>query len=148
MTALSRPAGPVAVAVGDVLPEQSMTLTVQRLVMIAAANRDFAPTHHDVAVARATGAGNPYGNMMFVMALFERTALGWAGPAARLRALRSVRMAAFNEAGLTVTCRGLVSTVDPAARLVGLELGLFAQDGTQTASGVAEVELPAGVRLG
>jgi acyl dehydratase len=130
-----------SVTVGEVLPETSISLSVQRLVMIAAANRDFAPTHHDAEAARATGAGNPYGNMMFVMSMFERAVLGWAGPAARLRRLRNVRMMAFNEAGLTITCHGLVTSVDPVDRRVRIELWLAAADERRTSSAEAEVEL-------
>jgi acyl dehydratase len=132
-----------SVEVGQALPETSLALSVQRLVMIAAANRDFAPTHHDAEVARATGAGGPYGNMMFVMAMFERAVLGWAGPAARLRQLRNVRMMSFNEAGLTITCHGTVTGVDPARRRVLVDLWLAGQDGRRTSSAEAEVELPA-----
>lgn len=126
---------------GETLPPVSIDLSVQRLVMIAAASRDFAPTHHDAQVARDTGAGGPYGNMMFVMAMFERAALDWAGPGARLAHLRDVRMMSFNEAGLTVTCEGTVTGVDAGARRVRIGLSLRA-DGRRTSSGEAEVELP------
>lgn len=44
------------VKVGDELPELALPLTVQRLVMEAAANRDFVPLHHDDAAAQRTGA--------------------------------------------------------------------------------------------
>ena len=44
-------------------------------------------------------------------ALMERGLLAWAGTSSELRALESVRMVAFNEAGRTVTCTGAV-TVD------------------------------------
>jgi acyl dehydratase len=139
----SAPARPLAsVEVGEALPPTSIGLSVQRLVMIAAANRDFAPTHHDAEVARATGAGNPYGNMMFVMAMFERAALEWAGSGARLRRLRDVRMMAFNEAGMTITCHGSVTGVDPGQRRVRIELWLEAGGERRTSSAEAEVELP------
>ena len=42
------------VKVGDELPELALPLTVQRLVMEAAANRDFVPLHHDDAAAQRT----------------------------------------------------------------------------------------------
>ena len=41
------------VKVGDELPELALPLTVQRLVMEAAANRDFVPLHHDDAAAQS-----------------------------------------------------------------------------------------------
>jgi acyl dehydratase len=142
---VSAPAPPrrlASVEVGEVLPETSIGLSVQRLVMIAAANRDFAPTHHDAEAARATGAGHPYGNMMFVMAMFERAVLEWAGPGARLRRLQNVRMMSFNEAGLTITGHGTVTSVDPATRRVRIQLWLAAGE-RRTSSAEAEVELPA-----
>jgi acyl dehydratase len=129
------------VAVGDALPETSLTLSVQRLVMIAAANRDFAPTHHDAEIARATGAGNAYGNMMFVMTMMERGLFAWAGSSARLRGLESVRMVAFNEAGRTITCAGTVTGVDPVERRVRLDLWLLDDSGRHTASAAAVLEL-------
>jgi acyl dehydratase len=132
-----------SVEAGEVLPETSISLSVQRLVMIAAANRDFAPTHHDAEAARATGAGNPYGNMMFVTSMFERAVLGWAGPGARLRRLRNVRMMAFNEAGMTISCHGVVTSVDPGERRVRIELWLATVDGRRTSSAEAEIEFPA-----
>jgi acyl dehydratase len=132
-----------SVTVGETLPETSLVLSLQRLVMIAAANRDFAPTHHDPEVASATGARRPYGNMMFVMAMFERAVLSWAGQGARLRQLREVRMMSFNEAGMTITCHGTVSAVDPASRRVRVDLWLAAPDGRLTSRAEAEVEFPA-----
>lgn len=134
----------VDVAAGDPVGPVSLGLSIQRLVMIAAANRDFAPTHHDAAVARATGADGPYTNMMFVMAMMERAVQSWAGPAARLRALSSVRMVAFNRAGDTVTCRGRVAAVDPQTRVVSLELWLETAPDRHTATATARVILAAG----
>ena len=50
------------VKVGDELPELALPLTVQRLVMEAAANRDFVPLHHDDAAAQRTGAPAMFAN--------------------------------------------------------------------------------------
>lgn len=44
------------VSEGDELPELVLPLTVQRLVMEAAANRDFVPLHHDDAAAPEDGS--------------------------------------------------------------------------------------------
>jgi acyl dehydratase len=141
---VNAPAGsrPIAdVAVGDAVPAVRLELTMQRLVMIAAANRDFAPTHVDPEAARATGAEHAYGNMMLVMALMERAAEQWAGPCARLRRLRGVRMIGFNRATDTVTCRGEVSGVDPDGGYVRLDLWLETGPDRRTATGTAEIEL-------
>jgi acyl dehydratase len=134
--------GAASVSVGDPVDPVSLGLSIQRLVMIAAANRDFAPTHHDAEIARATGADNAYGNMMFVMAMMERTVQAWGGPASRLRALSSVRMVAFNRAEDTVTCRGEVAAVDPETREVTLDLWLETSPTRRTATATARVTLP------
>ena len=60
------------VKVGDELPELALPLTVQRLVMEAAANRDFVPLHHDDAAAQRTGAPAMFANTLYYMALSER----------------------------------------------------------------------------
>jgi acyl dehydratase len=130
------------VAVGETVPPVRLELTMQRLVMIAAANRDFAPTHVDAEAARATGAEHAYGNMMVVMALLERTVEQWAGPGARLRSLTDVRMSGFNRAGDTVTCRGEVAAVDDEKNLVRLDLWLETSPDRRTATASADVELP------
>lgn len=103
--------------VGTTLPPVSLPMSVQRLVMIAAANRDFAPIHHDKEAARDAGADHAFTNMMFIMAMLERCAVQWAGPRARVVAINSMRMTAFNQAGDVVTCRGEVLAVEPELRL-------------------------------
>ena len=65
------------VKVGDELPELALPLTVQRLVMEAAANRDFVPLHHDDAAAQRTGAPAMLANTWYYMALSERHLRGW-----------------------------------------------------------------------
>jgi acyl dehydratase len=130
------------VAVGERVGPVQLKLSVQKLVMIAAANRDFAPTHIDPQAARETGADNAYTNMMFVMAMLERTVEQWAGPRARLVRLRPVQMIGFNRAGDTVTCSGTVTAVDVDARKVSVELWLESGPGRRTAMGTAELILP------
>ena len=131
------------VSAGDSLGEVTLSLSVQRLVMIAAANRDFAPTHHDPEAARSTGADSAYANMMFLFAMVERLVQHWAGPAARLRAVRDLRMLTFNRAGDDVTCTGRVLEVDPATGLATVEVWTQSDPDRRTAAGTAVVELPA-----
>lgn len=71
---------PAVVSGAAVVATTSIDLTLQRLVMAAGANRDFAPVHHDPAVAAAAGLGAPFANSMFVATQFERTVVEWAGP--------------------------------------------------------------------
>ncbi len=71
--------------VGEYLPEISIPITLQRLVMEAGANRDFSLMHHDGSVARTAGASDAFVNTFFLMGMFERQVREWAGTAARLK---------------------------------------------------------------
>jgi acyl dehydratase len=124
---------------GDLLPGVSFPLTLQRMVMIASANRDFAPIHIDRQYARESGADDAYTNMMFIMAMMERTTQEWRS-AARLRALRGLRMVAFNRVGDVVTCRGRVTAADDLAS-VEIEMWLETAVNRQTATATAVVDL-------
>jgi acyl dehydratase len=95
---------PVPPGASPVLPV-AVDLTLQRLVMAAGANRDFAPVHHDPAVAREAGMGVPFANSMFIGTHLERTAAEWAGWERRVEHL-SFRLVAPAVAGATLTCAG------------------------------------------
>lgn len=129
-------------AVGDAIEPVSIRLSRQRLVMIAAANRDFAPIHFDREIARETGADDAYGNMMFVMAMMERALTQWAGLSARVRAIRSVRMKAFNRSGDRVTCCGRITVLDPESGTAELEMWLETGADRRTATAQAVLEFP------
>ncbi|MBW3664315.1 MAG: hypothetical protein KY469_14535 [Actinobacteria bacterium] len=130
------------VTVGDEVTPSSLELSVQKLAMIAGANRDFAPMHHDPEIARATGAPTAYANVMFVMAMMERTLLAWGGLRTRLRQLGPFRMVDFSRAGDTITCRGTVSEVDLDAATVTVDVWLESDPERRTAVGTATVNLP------
>ncbi len=91
----------------------SLTLSLQRLTMIAGANRDFAPMHHDPAAARATGAPTAYANLTFVLAMVERALLAAGGNDTRIRRMGPLRLVDLNRATDVVTCRGQVIELDP-----------------------------------
>lgn len=74
-----------APAVGAAVGPVEMHLSLQRLVMVSGANRDFAPTHIDNEAARAGGAPAAYADVMFVFTMVERLLLEWSGPAGVLR---------------------------------------------------------------
>ena len=133
------------VTVGDQLPAISLGLTSQRLTMIAAANRDFAPVHTNTEIAQSTGADDAYGNLMFVMAMMEHTLTAWAGPGSRLRELRSMRMSAFNRLGDTVSCRAVITGVHSGGGRVDLDVWLETSDDRRTATAQAVIDLPAQV---
>lgn len=127
---------------GFELPPFELPLTVQRLVMEAAANRDFAPIHHDRELARASGAPDMYANTMLLQGLFEATIRQWMGLAGRLTKL-GFGMRVFNCVGEVVTGRGRVTRtrLDADAGLVDLEIWSETAAGV-TAHGTATVSLP------
>ena len=125
---------------GIELPPFELALTVQRLVMEAAANRDFAPIHHDRELARASGAPDMYANTMLLQGLFEATIRQWMGLAGRLTKL-GFGMRVFNCAGDVVTGRGRVTCLHADTGLVDLEIWSETTAGV-TANGSATVSLP------
>ena len=132
------------VTVGVELPEFSVPLTIQRLVREAAANRDFAPIHHDRDIARATGAPDPYANTMLVQAVFEATLREWMGLAGRLRRL-GFSMRSFAVAGAILSGHGVVTGTRQCDGGGEVDVDVWtASGGTKTASGTATVWLPLG----
>jgi acyl dehydratase len=130
------------VSAGADVPPFSLPLTIQRLVMEAAANRDFTPIHHDRELTRATGAPDPYANTMLVQAVFEATLRQWMGLAGRLRRLQ-FNMRSFAAAGAILSGHGRVIATrgDDGGGYVDLEIWTES-GGTRAASGTATVWLP------
>jgi len=119
---------------GDTLPEISIPITLQRLVMEAGANRDLSLIHHDSRVAQATGAPDAFANTFFLMGMFERLMREWAGPAARIRKIGPLRMMIFNAVGDTVQFKGVVESVDEAAGTVSLDMWVESDRGKTVTS--------------
>ena len=129
------------IAVGDSLPPFEIHLTLQRLVMEAAANRDFMPIHHDRDFARASGAPDAYANTFFLQSLCEITLRRWMGPAGRLKKLE-INMLQFNCVGDRLACCGTVRSVRIEAALTRAELALWVESQRgHTVSASATVEL-------
>ncbi len=97
------------VVTGAEIPEISIPITLQRLVMEAGSNRDFSLIHHDKDVAQSTGAADAYMNTFFILGLFERMLREWMGVRGRLKKITSLQMKSFNIVGDTVYCRGKVA---------------------------------------
>lgn len=127
---------------GDLLPPFLLPLTVQRLVMEAGVNRDFAPIHSDRELAQASGAPDMYANTMLFQALFEGSLRQWMGLGGRLRKL-GFSMRSFTMPGHEVTVLGRVTgkRADDGQGFVDLEVWTEV-DGNRTAEGTATVELP------
>jgi 3-methylfumaryl-CoA hydratase len=92
-----------------------LRLTLQRLVMAAGSNRDFAPVHHDVSLAQGARMGAPFANSMFVGTHLERAATEWAGWHSRPKSLE-FRLLQPARAGSTMVALGWATTAlaDPA----------------------------------
>jgi acyl dehydratase len=130
------------VAEGSELPAFAMALTLQRLVIEAAANRDFAPIHHDREITRATGAPEPYANTMLVQAMFEATLRQWMGLEGRLRKLSfSMRSFALSGSMLTGFGRVVAKTAEDDGGLVDVEIWTES-GGSRAATGTATVWIP------
>ena len=126
---------------GDTLPEISIPITLQRLVMEAGANRDLSLIHHDTKVAQATGAPDAFANTFFLIGMFERLMREWAGPQARIRKIGPLRMMIFNAVGDTVQFKGVVESVDAASGRVSLDMWVESERGkTVTSKAVLEVK--------
>ena len=129
------------IQVGDTLPEISIPITLQRLVMEAGANRDLSLIHHDTKVAQATGAPDAFANTFFLIGMFERLMREWAGPQARIRNIGPLRMMIFNAVGDTVQFKGVVESVDAASGRVSLDMWVESERGkTVTSKAVLEVK--------
>ena len=129
------------IQVGDTLPEISIPITLQRLVIEAGANRDFSLIHHDTKVAQATGAPDAFANTFFLIGMFERLMREWAGPKARIRKIGPLRMMIFNAVGDTVQFKGAVESVDAASGRVSLDMWVESERGkTVTSKAVLEVQ--------
>jgi acyl dehydratase len=132
-----------AIVAGETLPEFPVTLTLQRLVMEAAANRDFAPIHFDDVAARDSGAPGVYANTTFIETVFEALIRSWAGLDARI-AVIEFGMKSFNCVGDEIRSGGEVTGVrdEASTRLVDLDIWIDGPRG-RTVTGSAVVHFPA-----
>lgn len=126
----------------------SIFLSLQRLIMVSGANRDFAMTHIDNEAAREGGASSAYADIMFVFSMIDRLLLEWSGPAGVLRRIGPVKLHDFVLSGQELTLTGTV--VDVAeARLsegrVGFDVDVdvrLVQGERRPVSGGARVWIP------
>lgn len=130
------------VCTGTVIPPYSVELTLQRLVMEAGANRDFAPSHFDRDLARAEGLPDVFANTMLLQTLFEVMLRQWMGPAGRIRKL-GLRMKAMNFVDQTLSAHGTVSAIqDRSCGLIELDIWQETPRQGRTVTGAAVVQLP------
>lgn len=108
------------VAVGSLMSVTTLPLTLQRLVIEAGVNRDYTPTHHDPALAVASGAPAPYANTPMIMAMLEAGLRNWMGMEGRLLEL-DFRMRKFNVVGSLLKIGGRVAALGSVAPDHGLD---------------------------
>ena len=130
---------PPAPKPGDALPELAIPITTSLVVGGALASRDFTPVHHDRAAAQAAGMQDVFMNILTTNGLVGRYVTEWAGPDARIRALR-VKLGAPNLPGDTMVLRGRIAAV--AADEVSVEVTGTNSWGEHV-SGSVRVALPA-----
>ncbi|WP_201791376.1 hypothetical protein [Aeromicrobium sp. PE09-221] len=132
------------IVVGEQLPTVRLPLTVYRLVMAAGSNRDFNSIHHNSEYARSTGAKEMYANTSFLMSSWERLVRDWAGPHARIRAIRGFRMRSFNYVGETMSVLGEVIDVrrEGVEGVVEVEVRCETSAGVTVGPGVVELGFP------
>ena len=128
------------VVVGAEIPEISMPVTLQRLVMEAGSNRDLSLIHHNKEVAQSTGADDAYMNTFFIIGLFERMLREWTGTRGRLKKIGSLQMQSFNIVGDVVYCRGKVTGKQDDGT-VNLDIRMENEERV-TVTAVAVVNLP------
>lgn len=111
---------------GDVLPEQTYTVTRADLVRYAGASGDFNPIHWSERVARSVGLPGVIAHGMFTMALAARALETWAGGPGRVRELgckfTKPVVVPDDDAGVTVSVKGTVTQVTDDAAHVALEV--------------------------
>jgi acyl dehydratase len=112
------------------LPEATMPITLTRLVLNAAAARDFFPGHHDGDYARAQGVQDAYLNTMFLQGFVDRVGYAWAGYDAWLT-YRKLRMVAPACNGETLRAAGRVidRREDNGRRIADLEIEVLTERG-------------------
>lgn len=128
------------VVAGSEIPEISIPVTLQRLVMEAGSNRDLSLIHHNKEVAQSTGATDAYMNTFFIIGLFERMLREWMGTRGRLKKIGSLQMKSFNVVGDVVHCRGKVTSKQDDGT-VNLDIRMENQERV-TVTAVAVVVLP------
>jgi acyl dehydratase len=102
---------PAVPRVGQVLPALRLPLTLQRLAMIAGANRDYSPIHHDPAAAAEIGARAPIANSMVLLSFIERLITDNGGLGTRVLQFGPLRLLRPTAATGILGCGGQVTRV-------------------------------------
>jgi acyl dehydratase len=111
---------------GDVLPEQTYTVTRAALVRYAGASGDLNPIHWSDRVATSVGLPGVIAHGMYTMALAARALDTWAGGPGRVRELgckfTKPVVVPDDDEGVEVVVRGTVKNVTDEGVQVALEV--------------------------
>ncbi|HEY1484972.1 MAG TPA: acyl dehydratase [Micromonosporaceae bacterium] len=117
-----------------------MPVTPTRIVSGALATRDFQDVHHDRDLAHKKGSKDIFLNINTSVGLMQRFVTDWAGPDARVKALR-VKLGAPAYPYAPLTFSGSVTAADPATGAVTVSVVGSNNLGRHVA-GTVELELP------
>jgi hypothetical protein len=98
-------------AVGDRLPELTVTATPTFVVSTALATRDFQDVHHDRDLAHSKGSKDIFVNILTDTGLVQRYITDWAGQRAQIRSIK-LRLGVPWYAYDTLTLTGTVTAID------------------------------------
>ena len=131
---------------GDTLGPLAFPLPVYRLIVAAAANRDFNSIHHNSEFAKASGAPEMYANTLFLHGMWERVLRDYMGLAGTLRKIAGFRMNSFNCAGETVVVKGEVTRIWREGETGLVEVRLWSENAGRISvgPGLATITLPMG----
>ena len=111
---------------GDVLPEQTYTVTRSALVRYAGASGDFNPIHWSERVANSVGLPGVIAHGMYTLALAARALDTWAGGTGRVRELSckftKPVVVPDDDTGVEVVVRGTVKNVTDEGVQIALEV--------------------------
>ena len=111
---------------GDVLPEQTYTVTRAALVRYAGASGDFNPIHWSQRVATSVGLPGVIAHGMYTLALAARALDTWAGATGQVRELSckftKPVVVPDDDTGVDVVVRGTVKNVTDDGVHIALEV--------------------------
>ncbi|WP_211366667.1 hypothetical protein [Pseudonocardia kunmingensis] len=128
-------------AVGDEIAPFTRETGFANWNRYAAVNDEFVPIHMDDEAGRAAGYPTAFGMGHMQWAYLHNALRGFVGDDGAIVAL-SCQFRGANTKGMTVTAKGVVTTVDEAAGTATLDVWTEDQDGNKLAPGTAVVRLP------
>lgn len=128
---------------GQEIPPVEFNLTVQRMVMSAGANRDFATIHHNSTMGKAAGAPDMFLNNVSCLMLWERVISDWIGVYGRVKKV-GFRIVHFHAAGDIIRTHGKVIKKWQENGLNLVEVEMASETPRMTGmTGTAVIALPA-----